>query len=57
MSPMDWERIGDQRQDGKIVIGEACKVSTPEGLSVDFKVTLSKVIKDYEETLKGLKDR
>ncbi|MFB0846086.1 hypothetical protein [Paenibacillus oleatilyticus] len=57
MNPMDWERLDDRKQDGKIVIREADKVSPSEGISADFIDTLSQAMKEYEETLKGLKDR
>ncbi|MEX1028838.1 MAG: AbrB family transcriptional regulator [Paenibacillaceae bacterium] len=42
---------------GEIVIRKANKVTLPTGLSADFIGTLSQVITQYDETLKGLKDR
>ncbi|MBU7317741.1 AbrB family transcriptional regulator [Paenibacillus oleatilyticus] len=57
VNPIDWARIDDREQDGKIVIREADKVSPSEGISADFIDTLSQAMKEYGETLKGLKDR
>jgi antitoxin MazE len=41
---------------GKVMDMER-KVSLPDGIGSDFMDSLSKVMKDYDETLKGLKDR
>jgi antitoxin MazE len=42
---------------GEIIIKKMNKVSLPDGVGTDFMKSLSKVMKDYDETLKGLKDR
>lgn len=44
-------------QGEEIVIKKSRKVELPEGMSSDFMKTLGEVIHDYDETLKGLKDR
>lgn len=41
----------------EIVIKKAKKVTLPSGISPDFMDTLSQVIEQYDETIKGLKDR
>ncbi|TJY40667.1 AbrB family transcriptional regulator [Cohnella pontilimi] len=41
----------------EIVIRKANKVTLPPGISADFLKTLSDVMVQYDETLKGLKDR
>ncbi|MFD0674721.1 AbrB family transcriptional regulator [Cohnella sp. GCM10027633] len=41
----------------EIVIKKAKKVTLPSGISHDFMDTLSQVIEQYDETIKGLKDR
>ena len=42
---------------GEIIIRKSTKVSLPEGLSADFMDTLTDVMEEYDQTLKGLKDR
>ncbi|MCU6712410.1 AbrB family transcriptional regulator [Paenibacillus sp. J5C_2022] len=42
---------------GEIVIRKSTKVSLPEGISADFMDTLTDVIEEYDQTLRGLKDR
>ncbi|MFS0724649.1 AbrB family transcriptional regulator [Paenibacillus sp. 1P07SE] len=42
---------------GEITIKKSTKVSLPEGISADFMDTLTDVIEEYDQTLKGLKDR
>ncbi|MFC6333271.1 AbrB family transcriptional regulator [Paenibacillus septentrionalis] len=42
---------------GEIIIKKSTKVSLPEGVSTDFMDTLTDVIEEYDQTLKGLKDR
>ncbi|MEK4508389.1 AbrB family transcriptional regulator [Paenibacillus anaericanus] len=42
---------------GEIVIKKANKVSLPDGISADFFENLSEVLSEYDQTLKGLKDR
>jgi antitoxin MazE len=41
----------------EIIIKKVQKVSLPAGISSDFLETLSQVMNEYDETLKGLKDR
>jgi antitoxin MazE len=41
----------------EIIIKKVQKVSLPAGISADFLETLSQVMSEYDETLKGLKDR
>lgn len=41
----------------EIIIRKVEKVSLPAGISSDFLETLSQVMNEYDETLKGLKDR
>lgn len=42
---------------GEIIIRKSTKVSLPEGISPDFMDTLTDVIEEYDQTLRGLKDR
>ncbi|WP_128659336.1 AbrB/MazE/SpoVT family DNA-binding domain-containing protein [Paenibacillus sp. 598K] len=42
---------------GEIVIKKSTKVSLPEGISKDFMDTLTDVMEEYDQTLRGLKDR
>lgn len=42
---------------GEIVIKKSNKVTLPAGISEDFMDCLSEVIHEYDQTLKGLKDR
>lgn len=42
---------------GEILIKKAKKISLPEGISPDFMDTLSDVMTEYDQTLRGLKDR
>ncbi|PAK47417.1 AbrB family transcriptional regulator [Paenibacillus sp. 7541] len=42
---------------GEIIIKKSTKVSLPEGISADFMDTLTDVIEEYDQTLRGLKDR
>lgn len=44
-------------RDDEIVIKKSQYVALPEGISSDFLDTLNEVIHEYDETLKGLKDR
>lgn len=53
----DAVHIDVRAHDGEIVIKKANKVTLPEGISGDFMENLTKVMEDYDETLKGLKDR
>jgi antitoxin MazE len=40
----------------EIIIKKVQKVSFPAGIGSDFHETLSQVMNEYDETLKGLKD-
>lgn len=42
---------------GEIVIRKSTRVSLPEGISKDFMDTLTDVMEEYDQTLRGLKDR
>ncbi|MBW7475911.1 AbrB family transcriptional regulator [Paenibacillus oenotherae] len=42
---------------GEIVIRKSTKVSLPDGISTDFMDKLTDVIEEYDQTLRGLKDR
>ncbi|KRF30449.1 hypothetical protein [Paenibacillus sp. Soil787] len=53
----DTVRIDVRENDGEIVIKKVNKVALPTGISPDFLDTLSQVMEEYDETLKGLKDR
>ena len=46
-----------RQEEGEIVIRKAAKVTLPAGISADFMDTLSHVLKEYDETIKRLKDR
>ncbi|MFC5700730.1 AbrB family transcriptional regulator [Cohnella faecalis] len=50
--------IVDVRDDNsEIIIKKANKVTLPAGIGTDFMDTLSQVMEQYDETIKGLKDR
>ncbi|WP_276358197.1 AbrB family transcriptional regulator [Cohnella caldifontis] len=53
----DTVHIDVKEADGEIVIRKANKIALPSGISPEFVETLSQVILQYDETLKGLKDR
>lgn len=53
----DTVQIDVRENDGEIVIKKVIKVALPTGISPDFLDTLSQVMEEYDETLKGLKDR
>lgn len=42
---------------GEIIIRKSTKVSLPERISADFMNTLTDAIEEYDQTLRGLKDR
>ncbi|MEK3883686.1 AbrB family transcriptional regulator [Paenibacillus sp. PL2-23] len=42
---------------GEIIIKKSTKILLPEGISADFMGTLTDVIEEYDQTLRGLKDR
>lgn len=53
----DTVQIDVNKTDGEIIIKKANKVSLPDGISPDFLDTLSEIMSEYDQTLKGLKDR
>ncbi len=53
----DTVKIDVRENDGEIIIKKVNKVALPTGISPDFLDTLSQVMEEYDETLKGLKDR
>ncbi|MEC0202128.1 AbrB family transcriptional regulator [Paenibacillus sp. FSL W8-0187] len=53
----DTVQIDVNQTNGEIIIKKANKVSLPDGLSPDFLDTLSEIMSEYDQTLKGLKDR
>jgi len=53
----DTVQIDVNQDHGEIVIKKANKVALPEGISSDFFDQLSEVMNEYDQTLKGLKDR
>lgn len=53
----DTVKIDVNQDQGEIVIKKANKVALPEGISSDFFDQLSEVMNEYDQTLKGLKDR
>lgn len=53
----DTVHIDVNEADGQIIIRKANKVVLPAGISSDFLDALSQVMDQYDETLKGLKDR
>ncbi|CAM4351289.1 AbrB family transcriptional regulator [Paenibacillus alkaliterrae] len=53
----DTVQIDVNQNSGEIVIKKVTKVTLPAGISDDFMESLSEVINDYDQTLKGLKDR
>lgn len=53
----DTVQIDVNQDQGEIVIKKANKVALPEGISNDFFDQLSEVMSEYDQTLKGLKDR
>ncbi|WP_408893861.1 AbrB family transcriptional regulator [Paenibacillus taichungensis] len=53
----DMVQIEVDQTNGEIVIKKSTKVNLPNGISSDFMDTLSDVMGEYDQTLKGLKDR
>ncbi|WP_198957500.1 AbrB/MazE/SpoVT family DNA-binding domain-containing protein [Paenibacillus selenitireducens] len=56
----DTVHIDVKELDGEIIIRKANKVelpNVPNGIGPDFLETLSQVMEQYNDTLKGLKDR
>ncbi len=46
-----------REESGEIIIKKSQRVELPEGISPDFLETLHVVMGEYDDTLKGLKDR
>ncbi|WP_254777535.1 AbrB/MazE/SpoVT family DNA-binding domain-containing protein [Paenibacillus sp. Pae108] len=53
----DTVSIDVNQATGEIIIKKSTKVSLPEGISEDFMRSLADVIEEYDQTLRGLKDR
>jgi len=53
----DAVHIDVKEADGEIIIRKANKIALPSGISPEFVETLSQVMAQYDDTLKGLKDR
>lgn len=53
----DTVQIDVHPSSGEIIIKKSTKVTLPAGISDDFMDCLSVVINEYDQTLKGLKDR
>ncbi|MDN8593288.1 AbrB family transcriptional regulator [Chryseobacterium mucoviscidosis] len=53
----DMVHIEVDQSNGEIVIKKSTKVNLPNGISSDFMDTLSDVMDEYDQALKGLKDR
>ncbi|GGD97035.1 AbrB/MazE/SpoVT family DNA-binding domain-containing protein [Paenibacillus nasutitermitis] len=53
----DTVHIDVKETDGEIIIRKANKIELPAGIGPDFIETLSQVMEQYDDTLKGLKDR
>lgn len=53
----DMVQIEVNQSNGEIIIKKSTKVNLPNGISSDFMDTLADVIGEYDQTLKGLKDR
>lgn len=53
----DIVSIDVKPESGEIIIKKSTKISLPEGVGPDFMSTLTDVIEEYDQTLKGLKDR
>nr|WP_253505496.1 AbrB family transcriptional regulator [Paenibacillus xylanexedens] len=53
----DMVQIEVNQSNGEIIIKKATKVNLPNGISSDFMDTLADVMGEYDQTLKGLKDR
>lgn len=53
----DTVQIDVRKPDGEIIIRKVNKTTLPAGISSEFVETLSQVMGQYDQTLKGLKDR
>lgn len=53
----DTVHIDVKESEGEIVIRKVNKVELPTGIGPDLLKSLSQVMEQYDDTLKGLKDR
>ncbi|MDT0125640.1 hypothetical protein SAMN05720606_13131 [Paenibacillus polysaccharolyticus] len=53
----DMVQVEVDQTSGEIIIKKSVKVNLPNGISNDFMDTLASVMDEYDQTLKGLKDR
>ena len=53
----DSVHVDVKEEEGTIIIRRAHKIELPAGIGPDFLDTLSQVMDQYNDTLKGLKDR
>ena len=53
----DMVQIEVNQSNGEIIIKKSAKVNLPNEISSDFMDTLADVMGEYDQTLKGLKDR
>lgn len=53
----DMVQIEVNQSNGEIIIKKSTKVNLPNGISSDSMDTLADVMGEYDQTLKGLKDR
>lgn len=53
----DTVSIDVNQSTGEIIIKKSTKVALPNGISKDFMDSLADVISEYDQTLRGLKDR
>jgi len=53
----DMVQVEVDQTSGEIIIKKSVKVNLPNGISNDFMDTLASVMDEYNQTLKGLKDR
>ena len=53
----DMVQVEVDQTSGEIIIKKSVKVNLPNGISNDFMDTLASVMDEYDQTLKGLKER
>lgn len=53
----DTVHVDVKETDGEIILRKVNKIELPVGIGPDFLETLSQVMDQYDDTLKGLKDR
>ncbi len=51
------DEVNVEVRNGEIVLTKSTKVSLPKGISPDFFDVLDQTMVEYDQTLKGLKDR